>query len=106
MNSSVWCPKVNALVCLCAHARKYSGAAKTHMVEQHGSPQRGSRGSSHRAVACVLAPGELGTGSLHGWVSWWGGQCFLFALHQATPICFLFFILFCFMFLLDVPPFV
>ena len=47
----------NAFVCLSAHARKYSGAAKTHTAEQHGSPQRGSRGSSHNqgpAVACDL----------------------------------------------------
>ena len=37
----------NAFVCLRAHARTYSGAAKTHTAEQHGSPQRGSRDSSH-----------------------------------------------------------
>ena len=75
--------------------------AKTHTAEQHGSPQRGSRGSSHiyTGPGCSLrpAPGELGTGSLRGqacpgsrfnwqvvedsiglvccsWVSWWGGQ--------------------------------
>ena len=41
--SSAWCPLENAFVCLRAHARKYSGAAKTHTAEQHGSPQRGSR---------------------------------------------------------------
>jgi hypothetical protein len=37
--------------------KKYSGAAKTHTAEQHGSLQRGSRGSSHNqgpAVACDL----------------------------------------------------
>jgi hypothetical protein len=56
-STSVWCPLENAFVCLRAHARKYSGAAKTHTAEQHGSPQRGSRGSSHNqgpAVACDL----------------------------------------------------
>ena len=70
-STSVWCPLENAFVCLRAHARKYSGAAKTHTAEQHGSPQRGSRGSSHNqgpAVACAWrpAPCELGTGSLRG----------------------------------------
>jgi len=52
-----WCPLENAFVCLRAHAWTYSGAAKTHTAEQHGSPQRGSRGSSHNqgpAVACDL----------------------------------------------------
>jgi len=39
-------PPGKRLVCLRAHAQKYSGAAKTHTAEQHGSPQRGSRGSS------------------------------------------------------------
>ena len=43
MSTSVWCPLENAFVCLRAHARKYSGAAKTHTAEQHGSPLRGSR---------------------------------------------------------------
>jgi len=43
MSTSAWCPLENAFVCLRAHARKYSGAAKTHTAEQHGSPQRGSR---------------------------------------------------------------
>jgi len=47
MSTSAWCPLENAFVCLRAHARKYSGAAKTHTAEQHGSPERGSRGSSH-----------------------------------------------------------
>ena len=50
-------PPGNAFVCHRAHARKYSGAAKTHTAEQHGSPQRGSRGSSHNqgpAIACDL----------------------------------------------------
>ena len=57
MSTSAWCPLENAFVCLRAHARKYSGAAKTHTAEQHGSLQRGSRGSSHNqgpAVACDL----------------------------------------------------
>ena len=57
MSASAWCPLENAFVCLRAHARKYSGAAKTHTAEQHGSLQRGSRGSSHNqgpAVACDL----------------------------------------------------
>ena len=57
MSTSAWCPLENAFVCLRAHARKYSGAAKTHTAEQHGSPQRGSRGRSHNqgsAVACDL----------------------------------------------------
>jgi len=57
MSTSAWCPLENAFVCLRAHARKYSGAAKTHTAEQHGSPQYGSRGSSHNqgsAVACDL----------------------------------------------------
>ena len=36
-------PPGKPFVCLRAHARKYSGAAKTHTAEQHGSPQRGSR---------------------------------------------------------------
>ena len=56
-STSVWCPLENAFVCLRAHARTYSEAAKTHTAEQHGSPQRGSRGSSHNqgpAVACDL----------------------------------------------------
>ena len=69
MSTSAWCPLVNALVCLRAHARKCSGAAKTHTAEQQGNPQRGSRGNSHNqgpALACVLAPGESGTGFLHG----------------------------------------
>ena len=69
MSTSTWCPLANALVCLCAHARKYSVAAKTHTAEHYGSPQRGSRGSSHNqgpAVAYVLAPGESGTGFLQG----------------------------------------
>ena len=48
---STWCPLENAFVCLRAHARKNSGAAKTHTAEQHGSPQRGSRGSSRNARA-------------------------------------------------------
>jgi hypothetical protein len=43
MSTSAWCPLENAFVCLRAHDRKYSGAAKTHTAEQHGSPQRGSR---------------------------------------------------------------
>ena len=57
MSTSAWCPLENAFVCLRAHARTYSGAAKTHTAEQHGSPQYGSRGSSHNqgpAVACDL----------------------------------------------------
>ena len=57
MNTSAWCPLENAFVCLRAHARTYSEAAKTHTAEQHGSPQRGSCDSSRNqgpAVACDL----------------------------------------------------
>ena len=54
---SLFRERIRLIEDLRAHARKYSGAAKTHTAEQHGRPQRGSRGSSHNqgpAVACDL----------------------------------------------------
>ena len=101
MSTSAWCPLENAFVCLRAHARKYSGAAKTRGETRQPSAWQPWQQSYIRcqgpAVACDLllasqapAPFTARHALAHGfnwqvvedsiglvccsWVSQWGGQ--------------------------------